>query len=253
MSKIQHINPSSLSHLPSRIEYLHSFLSFDPSTDGALIISLKPLLSPLLPRLLDAVYTQLLSYDITARSFLPSQVSTGSDAGIEENDVSALNLNHPNIKHRKDFLRAYLVRLLSNKDWSPQSTFWKYLDNVGLMHTGRQYTSKKNTLRVEYAHIALLLAWLQDALGDVVMSMEEISGDGGWTTDRKVEVLRSFAKFWWMQNDLFARHYCDDWDLKQKRKGWWENSPVQMVMVGAAAFVTGAILPTLLLPWFFEI
>ena len=101
-------------------------------------------------------------------------------------------------------------------------------------------------------HIALLLAWLQGAIGDVVMGMEENSGDGGWTTDRKVEVLRALAKFWWLQNDLFARHYCDDWDLmkgESKRKGWWEKSAIQIAMVGAAAFVTGAILPTLLLSY----
>lgn len=251
MSKIQHINPSSLSHLPSRIHYLHSFLAFNPSTDGPLITSLKPLLAPLLPTLLDAVYTQLLSYDITARSFLPSQAANtpSQDPGIDEKDVEALNLNHANIKHRKDFLRAYLVRLLSNQDWSPQSRFWEYLDNVGVVHTGRKHTAKKNTLRVEYVHIALLLGWLQDALVGVVMSVKEDEGDGGWTTERKIEVLRALGKFLWVQNDLFARHYCEDWDLmrEEKRRGWLERPAVKMAGLTAAGFVTGAITVAFLL------
>jgi Protoglobin len=254
MSKIQHINPASLSYLPSRIHYLHSFLTFNPSTDGPLITSLKPLLAPLLPQLLDAVYTHLLSYDITARSFLPSQTARGdsnnADSGINEKDVSALNLNHANIKHRKDFLRAYLIRLLSNQDWSPESKFWGYLDNVGRVHTGVQHTSKKNTLRVEYVHIALLLGWLQDALVGVVMGLKEEEGDGGWTVERKLVVLRALGKFWWVQNDLFARHYCEDWDLKaeEEREGrWWERPEVQMAGVGATGLVTGAVFVAFLL------
>ncbi len=201
MSKIQHINPSSLSHLPSRIHYLHSFLAFNPSIDGPLITSLKPLLAPLLPNLLDAVYTQLLSYDITARSFLPAQASNNpsQEPGFDEKDVAALNLNHANIIHRRDFLRAYLIRLLNNQDWNPQSRFWEYLDNVGVVHTGRKHTAKNNTLRVEYVHIALLLGWLQDALVGVVTSVKEDEGDGGWTMERKIEVLRALGKFWVVQ------------------------------------------------------
>jgi Protoglobin len=250
MSKMQHIDPSSLSHLPSRIQYLHSFLTFDPSTDGPLIISLKPLLAPLLPTLLDALYTHLLSYDITARSFLPSQTDAGPAPGVEEKDVSALNLNHANIKHRKDFLRAYLIRLLNNHDWTPESRFWDYLDNVGRVHTGRQHTSRKNMLRVEYVHIALLLGWLQDVVVGVVMNVKEDEGDEGWTLDRKVEVLRALGKFWWVQNDLFARHYCEDWDLmkaNEKPSDWLQKPVVQMAAVGVAGMMTGAILVALLL------
>lgn len=250
MSKMQRVDPSSLSHLPRRIEYLHSFLAFDSSTDGSLITSLKPLLAPLLPSLLDAVYIHLLSYDITARSFLPSQTSPGAESGVEEKDVSALNLDHANIQHRKDFLRAYLLRLLTNKDWSPDSRFWQYLDNVGLVHTGRHKTSKKNTLRVEYAHVALLLGWLQDVIVGVVMGVEEDAGDGGWTTNRKVEVLRALGKFWWVQNDLFARHYCEDLDLmeeKPRRKALSEKPAIKSVVVGTCGLVVGAMLVMFLL------
>lgn len=254
MSKMHQVPPQSLASLPARIHYLHSFLNFSPSTEGPAITSLKPLLAPLLPTLLDAIYTHLLSYDITARSFLPSQnpqrssqeSKADSDQGINETDVSALSLDHVNIKHRKDFLRAYLIRLLSNKDWTPESKFWAYLDNVGRVHTGVQPAAGKRRLRVEYMHIALLLGWVQDQIVGVVMAVEEGEGDGSWTLERKLEVLRALGKFWWVQNDLFARHYCEDWDLKErelegKGRGWLESPLVRMAAVGAAGMVTGAI------------
>jgi Protoglobin len=173
------------------------------------------------------------------------------DPGIEEKDVSTLHLNHANIKHRKNFLRAYLDRLLKNGNWNPESRFWEYLDNVGLVHTGKQQTSRQSTLRVEYAHIAMLLAWLQDTIVGVLMDVkEEEEGKANWTLERKVEVLRAFGKVWWVQNDLFARHYCDDWDLKGgkgRSKGWTERSAVQIVLTGAVSLVTGAILAGCLL------
>ncbi len=262
MSKMQHIPPSSLAHLPTRIQYLHSFLNFDPLTDGPSIVSLKPLLQPLLPHLLDAVYTHLLSYDITARSFLPPQASHSQDGnpnpdlGSNETDVLALTLDHANIRHRKDFLRAYLVRLLSNKDWSPESKFWEYLNHVGRVHTGRGRTAKEGLLRVEYVHVALLLGWLQDQIVGVVMGLkdeDDREGEGhgsGWPRERKVKVLRALGKFWWIQNDLFARHYCEDWDLRGeegKAKGWLERPAVKMAGVGAAGLITGAIAVAFLL------
>ena len=258
MSKIQHINPTSLSHLPSRIHYLHSFLGFNPTTDGPLITSLLPILGPLLPAILDAVYTQLLSYDITARYFLPPQSSTinekqdRADPGIEERDVASLSLTHANIQHRKEFLRAYLVRLLTNQDWTPESGFWRYLDRVGRVHTGRQRTSGKKVLKVDYVHTALLLGWVQDAVVGMVMGAPEDAGEeGGWTAEEKVEVLRPLGKFWWVQNDLFARHYCEEEGAVGRRRGgkvgWRERPVVRMVGVGAAGVVTGAVLVAFLL------
>jgi Protoglobin len=248
---MQYISPSSLTHLPSRIEYLQCFLDFKPE-DGTKVTSLKPLLAPLLPTLLDAVYTHLLSYDITARSFLPPQTSTTSETGIDEVDVTALHLDHANIKHRKDFLRAYLVRLLNNRDWSPESKFWEYLNKVGVVHTGRERTARKNVLRVEYVHIALLLGWLQDQIVGVVMGVDENEGVGEgeemWTVERKTEVLSALGKFWWVQNDLFARHYCEVVDLKEAAEeerrsgGVWESEAVKLGAVAAAGVMTGALL-----------
>jgi hypothetical protein len=67
---MQHIATSSLDSLPARIAYLSSFLSLT-SSDTEALLAAKPLIAPLIPTILDAVYTKLLSYDITAQAFVP--------------------------------------------------------------------------------------------------------------------------------------------------------------------------------------
>jgi Protoglobin len=266
MSKMQRISPDSITqHLPSRISYLHSFLSFHPAIDGALINSTKPLLLPLLPHLLDAVYTHLLNYDITARSFLPAQQAlspSDRSGGINEKDVRSLSLDHANIKHRQDFLRAYLARVLNNRDWSPESRIWEYLDSVGRVHTGKGVTRKSGQrLRVEYIHVAALMGWLQDQITGVVMGYEEEvkserkEGEGEevvmWTAEKKTEVLRAWGRFWWVQNDLFARRYVEDveekWEGRLERRNELDVPLMQVVVVGLMGMLIGAMIAALLL------
>lgn len=67
---MKHIDASSLEDLPSRIFYLSSFLEVKESDTEALLAA-KPLIVPLIPAILEAVYTKLLSYDITAQAFVP--------------------------------------------------------------------------------------------------------------------------------------------------------------------------------------
>jgi hypothetical protein len=99
---MQHIAAESLSHLPSRITYLSSFLELTPS-DGEALLAAKPLVAPLVPAILDAVYTKLLSFDITAQSFVPK--GTGYE-GESVKTVQELTLESPQIAFRKDFLKV---------------------------------------------------------------------------------------------------------------------------------------------------
>ncbi|KAL9114841.1 MAG: hypothetical protein Q9227_001084 [Pyrenula ochraceoflavens] len=214
---MQRIAPSSLSSLADRISYEQSFLNFDPSTTGPAVTSSLPLLQPLLPTLLDAVYTKLLSYDITAKAFAPRQQTHESDAKYDgdNSNVTELNLNHPNIKFRKTFLKSYLVKILSTTDWTPQAPIWTYLNNVGLMHTGDTanpgfaHRAKKPSLRVEYMHMGLLLGFVEEAVAGAILA----STADDWTPEKKAEVILAWNKLLWIQNDLFARHYTVDWDV----------------------------------------
>lgn len=203
-SKISRVDPHSLTDLPSRVHYLKEFLQFTDE-DGAAIQSSAPLLSALLPTILDTVYTHLLSFDITAKAFVPKQPEQSGAGGAAS--VEELSLEHPNIKHRKGFLGQYFVKLVSNKDWSDASPFWRYLDLVGVMHTGEpgfKHRAKRPELRVEFIHMGLLLGWVEDLVADAVL--QEASLD----LQTKAKVIRAFNKLLWIQNDLFARHYVVD-------------------------------------------
>jgi len=99
---MQHVSVSSLEDLSSRIAYLSSFLELTAS-DGEALLASKPLVAPLVPAILDAVYTKLLSFDITAQAFVPR--NTDYD-GETVNSVQELTMEHPQIAMRKDFLKV---------------------------------------------------------------------------------------------------------------------------------------------------
>jgi hypothetical protein len=187
--------------------------------DAEALLAAKPLVAPLVPTILDAVYLKLLSFDITAQSFVPR--NTGYEGETVES-VQKLTLEHPQIAMRKDFLKVgiplpgfsespllmwpqdYLVKLVSTGDLSPGSSFWVYLNNLGIMHTGKpgfKHREKRPDLRVEYIHMGVLLGYVLDIVLGAVMQMSEID-DG-----MKSRVIRALNKVIWIQNDLFTRHY----------------------------------------------
>ncbi|PGH10388.1 hypothetical protein GX51_00146 [Blastomyces parvus] len=200
---ITHVDEASLGDLKSRLNYVKGFLHFTEQ-DGALIQSAKEIIAPAVPAVLDAVYTRLLSFDITAKSFVPRQPEQDTKDPENATSVAELSLDHPNIIHRKDFLKNYLVRLVSNKDWSDESSFWDYLDKVGIMHTGQagfKHREKRPKLRVEVMHMSLLLAFVEE------MVLQAILGAEGLDLQTKTGMITAFNKLLWIQNDLFQRHY----------------------------------------------
>ncbi|KAM5473701.1 hypothetical protein MauCBS54593_002499 [Microsporum audouinii] len=201
---IQHVDEEQLeTSLPSRVNYLKAFLKFTDE-DGAAIQSAKGLIAPALPAILDTIYTNLIGFDVTAKSFVPPQPEQEKISGSAKTTVAELSLTHPNILHRKDFLKSYLVKLVSNSDWSDGSKFWEYLDKVGVMHTGKpgfKHREKRPELRVEVMHMSLLLGFVEDIVLQATMGAEELD------IQTKTNVIRAFNKLIWIQNDLFQKHY----------------------------------------------
>lgn len=128
---MQIISEASLEDFPSRIQYLRDFIGFT-SDDEAALHAAKPVVAPLVPIVVDAVYEKLLSFSITAKAFVPRQTGYTGEAPTKLADLSQ---EHPQIKFRKDFLAQYLVKLVTMDYDKIQS--WEYLDKVGLMHTGQ--------------------------------------------------------------------------------------------------------------------
>jgi hypothetical protein len=205
---MQHIDPSSLSFLPDRVAYLKTFLGFT-SEDAAALHAAKPVVAPLIPTVLDAVYDKLLSFDITAASFVPRNTDY---EGETVKTVQELTLQSPQIAFRKDFLKTYLVKLVT-ADYESDHT-WEYMDQVGVMHTGLpgfKHREKKPGLRVEHIHIGVLLGtymingyydisnWrVSGYVVDILLSAV-LGADLDIAT--KIAVLKAFNKVIWIQND----------------------------------------------------
>jgi hypothetical protein len=229
---MQHIAPSSLSSTYARVRYLKTFLSFTPADESYLHAS-KSIIAPLLPTILDAVYTKLLSFDITAAAFVPA--NTGY-SGPTPTSVSELTLEHPQIAYRKDFLKGYLVKLVTS-DFRDDAKIWEYFDNVGIMHTGKpgfKHRTKRPDLKVDYIHIGALLGYVVDLVICAVMAEESLD------TETKTGVMQAFNKVVWIQNDLFARHYVANLDEKPKSSLMQGYGPLLAVILAVAlsSFIT---------------
>ncbi|TGZ82493.1 hypothetical protein EX30DRAFT_339776 [Ascodesmis nigricans] len=229
--KIQHISPASLSNLSNRVSYLRQFINFTPDDEAALHAA-APVVAPLVPAVVDAVYTKLLSFDITASSFTPRQ--TGYTGNVPTS-VNELSHEHPQIKFRKDFLKQYLVKLVTLDFGKLES--WEYLDKVGLMHTGVagfKHRSKKPALRVEYIHCGILLGFVEDIFVDAVITHPDLD------IPTKNAVARAVNKLIWIQNDLFARHYVVDESVKVN-KGTVELGMCTLALGAASLIAAGAV------------
>ncbi|CZT40753.1 uncharacterized protein RSE6_00402 [Rhynchosporium secalis] len=193
---MQHITPSSLLSLPSRITYLSAFLSLTPD-DGLALLAAKPLIAPLIPTILDAVYSKLLSFDITARAFVPKNTDYEGDlVKILQELTSIQKLQLPRqtrLNHRPH----------------PNLAFWVYLNKVGIMHTGLpgfKHRVKRPELRVEYIHMGLLLGYIVDIVIGAVINIDAIDNE------IKFKVMRALNKVIWIQNHLMSRHYLVESD-----------------------------------------
>lgn len=173
-----------------RFDYLAKFMGFGEA-DVAAVHGAAPLLAPLVPVLVDAVYDKLSGYDATWRHFLPKQSGYHGEA---PKSLSEVTMDHEMIKFRKEHLGRYLVTLVT-KPYDGKMV--SYLDRVGKMHTPKLGSQE---LDVPLVQMNALLGFVADALNNVIFNLN---------LDRKTEIatIRAFAKLLWLQNDLINRHY----------------------------------------------
>jgi len=138
-----------------RFQYVSKFIDFGEE-DKQMIHDAATYLAPLVPTVVDAVYTKLFSFDITKKIFADRM--EGFDGKVVS-DLNVLNQASEQIKFRKDMLSKYLVKLVT-ADYN--EAFVKYLDWVGLIHT--KNSNKKTSIQVEYIHINALLGYVETIL-----------------------------------------------------------------------------------------
>lgn len=178
------------SDLGYRFEYLVEFMGFGPE-DVAAIHGAATAIAPLVPTLVDAVYTKLHRYDATWRHFLPRQ--SGYE-GVVPKNLAEVTPDHEMIRYRKEHLARYLAALVT-KPYDGKMV--AYLDMVGKIHTPRAGSAELN---VPLVQMNALLGFVADALTSTILSL-------GLERSLEVRTLRAFNKLLWLQNDLVNRHY----------------------------------------------
>ena len=187
-----HIDEPRLeSDLAYRFGYVAGFMGFG-SDDIAAIHGAAPLLAPLVPGLVDAVYAKLFLQDATWRHFVPRQ---DGYAGAVPADLEHLTPDHPQIAFRKQHLGRYLVNLVTKPY---DGKMLEYLDMVGKIHT-TQAGSK--AIDVPLVQMNALMGFVADAFTATILGLNLPS-------DAAAKALRAFGKLLWLQNDLIVRHYA---------------------------------------------
>ncbi|KAI9353862.1 Protoglobin-domain-containing protein [Obelidium mucronatum] len=191
-----------------RFQYVSQFVGFD-ETDIKAIKAAAPLIAPLVPVIVDAVYDHLFSFDLTKEIFL--QRGDGFHGHMPSN-LNDLTLESEQIKFRKDFLGKYLVKLVTAEY---DAKFVAYLDRVGKIHTTTP--DKKSKINVEYIHCNALFGWLHGFLAETVDSLPQLQG-GPEVTAARAKTLAAFSKLLWIQNDFFAMYYLRDSEVFRGNK-----------------------------------
>ncbi|HEX9995815.1 MAG TPA: protoglobin family protein [Abditibacterium sp.] len=188
---MKHIDEARLeTDLEYRFGYLAEFIGFGEE-DIAVVHGAAPLLGPLVPHLVNAVYEKLHGYDATWRHFVPRQ--HGYEGPLADS-VETLSLDAEVITFRKHFLESYLVHLVT-KPYDTKMAM--YLDMVGKIHTPK---AGKPTLSVPLIQMNALLGFVHDAVNATILGFDIPAED-------KAKAIRAFSKLLWIQNDLISRHY----------------------------------------------
>ncbi len=189
--KMKKIDEARLeSDLDYRFDYLAEFIGFGES-DIATILGAAPLLAPVVPALVDAVYAKLYEYDATWRHFIPAQ---SGYLGVALADAEVPGPDHPMIRFRKDKLTRYLARLVTGPY---DKRMVHYLNFVGEIHTPSAGSSK---ITVPLVQMNALMGFVADALTTTIFGFDT-------PAEHKIAALRAFGKLLWIQNDLITRHY----------------------------------------------
>ncbi len=188
---MEHIDEQRLEQdVAYRFQYLSAFMQLSADEVEA-IHSAASWLAPLVPALVDAVYTKLSQYDCTWRHFLQPQ---SGFQGAQPQSLAELTLEHPQIQFRKQHLGRYLERLVT----APyDSKMVAYLDMVGKIHTPE---AGSKSISIPLVQLNALLGYVNDALIITIYAQKLPSAAEQLT-------VRAFTKLLWLQNDLINRHY----------------------------------------------
>jgi len=190
----EHIDSSRLSEdLRYRFEYISKFINFT-NDDITALNTLAPIILPIIPVIVDAVYRKLFQFDITKNYFVLR--NDGFDGPLKQNEN--LTLDSAQMTYRRDMLSGHLKRLFLQREWTDD--FLQYLSRVGQMHTNKFGSLSIN---VDYIHINATLGYIETLIIDAVWVADNL--------DNKIkkDIVLALNKVFRIQNDLFLLHYFE--------------------------------------------
>ncbi|KAJ2780672.1 hypothetical protein H4R18_003313 [Coemansia javaensis] len=224
-----------------RFEYLAGFVGFTEG-DQEMIHKSASLLADRVPAIADAVYEKLFCYDATWAPFTQDQ------SGLpvrDKADSDPVTIDSEVIVFRKMMLVRYLRKLLTC-EWN--QGYVKYLEWVGNIHTTTPL--KESTVDVDYIHLNAMLGFISDHIIAMVYDSDQ------WDEETKYAIVCAYNKFFWIQNDMFARPHIKDGVLTEEeraavarkekdrisaiRRGIWTEFFAVTVLGAALGAVAGA-------------
>lgn len=189
---MQHIDEARLESDPQyRYDYLADFIGFGPD-DIKRIQAAAPQIGPRIGELVDKTYEKLLSYDATARHFVPKQHGFEGEPPF---DLAALDASHPQIQFRKDHLNRYFLALIGR---AYDAKMVQYLDMVGKIHTAR---AGNGEISIPLVQMNALMGLLSDVLAEALI-------ESPLAPEATLKTIRALNKLMWIQNDFISRHYA---------------------------------------------
>lgn len=189
----EHIEKGRLNHdLVYRFKYVSKFVDFSQD-DIKVLNTFAPIITPILPSIVEAVYKKLYTFDITKDYFLMRNDGFEVYSPSKE---TGLTLDSVQVGYRKDMLSIFITRVLTQTEWN--DSFLEYLSRVGEIHTHKGGSASIN---VDYIHINALLCTLENILIDHVWAIDSVP----W--EKKRHILHALSKFFWIQNDFFTMQY----------------------------------------------
>jgi Protoglobin len=185
------VEPQLEKDLGYRFQYMAEFMGFG-TDDIAAIHGAAPVLAPLVPALVDAVYNKLHTYSSTWRHFLPRQHGYEGAVPMKLED---LTMDHPQIAFRKQHLGRYLANLVTKPY---DGKMLEYLDMVGKIHTPK---AGSQDINVPLVQMNALMGFVSDALINTIVGLN-------LPRETEITTLRAFNKLLWLQNDMITRHYA---------------------------------------------
>lgn len=176
-----------------RFDYLSKFLKFTKD-DISVLNKIAPTIVPLLPTVVDAVYGNLFSFDVTKGIFANNKVHFKGDATTTP---GSLDLTPERITFLKDMLATYLKKVLTESQWD--KNFLEYLSHLGKVHANK---AEAGNVNINYTFMNATLGFAQHILLNALLG-----NDLGLDDNTKKAAILAVNKFFWIQNDFFTMHY----------------------------------------------